>query len=166
MQERWIPKEYAHISPFLRNKTRSGVCYGHESSFPHQQKTHVCLPTKVRFLNDVCLRQMMLALPMMTASPNDAWLRHILWQTSHHCGTKWRNIILSEAKNIISPQGDASCINGIEIQSGCGATIEKRIPNSIRNSSRRWIKPSSRAFLVYAVKRVEKSIKIWYNTVR
>jgi hypothetical protein len=47
---------------------------------------------------------MMLASPMMTASPNDAWLRHILWQTSHHCGTKWSNIILSEAKNIISPQ--------------------------------------------------------------
>jgi hypothetical protein len=46
---------------------------------------------------------MMLALPMMTASPNDAWLRHILWQTSHHCGTQWSNIILSEAKNIISP---------------------------------------------------------------
>jgi len=43
----------------------------------HQQKTHFCLPTKVRFLNDVCLRQMMLASPMMTASPNDAWLRHI-----------------------------------------------------------------------------------------
>ena len=69
----------------------------------HQQKTHFCLPTKVRFLNDVCLRQMMLATPMMTATPNDAWLRHILWQTSHHCGTKWSNIILSEAKNIISP---------------------------------------------------------------
>jgi len=31
-----------------------------------------------------------------------------LGQTSHHCGTKWSNIILSEAKNIISPQGDAS----------------------------------------------------------
>ena len=30
-----------------------------------QQKTHFCLPTKVRFLNDVCLRQ------MMTATPND-----------------------------------------------------------------------------------------------
>ena len=28
-----------------------------------QQKTHVCLPTKVRFLNDVCLRQMMTASP-------------------------------------------------------------------------------------------------------
>ena len=28
-----------------------------------QQKTHFCLPTKVRFLNDVCLRQMMLASP-------------------------------------------------------------------------------------------------------
>ena len=41
---------------------------------------------------------------MMTATLNDAWLRHILWQTAHHCGTKWSNIILSEAKNIISPQ--------------------------------------------------------------
>jgi len=50
---------------------------------------------------------MMLASPMMTASPNDAWLRHILWQTLHHCGTKWSNIILSEAKNIIS-HGDTS----------------------------------------------------------
>jgi len=59
---------------------------------------------KFLFLNDVCLRQMMLATPMMTASPNDAWLRHILWQTSHHCGTKWSNIILSEAKNIMSPK--------------------------------------------------------------
>jgi len=29
----------------------------------------------------------------MTASPNDVWLRHILRQTSHHCGTKWSNII-------------------------------------------------------------------------
>jgi hypothetical protein len=47
---------------------------------------------------------MMLASPMMTATPNDAWLRHILGQTSHHCGTKWSNIILSKAKNIISPQ--------------------------------------------------------------
>ena len=42
-----------------------------------QQKTHFCLPTKVRFLNDVCLRQMMLASPMMTASPDDVWLSHI-----------------------------------------------------------------------------------------
>ena len=71
--------------------------------YPYQQKTHFCLSTKVRFLNDVCLWQMMLAAPMMMASPNDVWLRHILWQTSHHCGTKWSNIILSEAKNIISP---------------------------------------------------------------
>ena len=78
---------------------------------PCQQKTHLCLLTKVRFLNDVCQSsqcelygKMMLATPVMTASPNDAWLRHILWQTSHHCETKWSNIILSEAKNIISPQ--------------------------------------------------------------
>ena len=39
-----------------------------------QQKTHFCLRTKVRFLNDVCLRQMMLATPMMTATPNDVCL--------------------------------------------------------------------------------------------
>ena len=32
---------------------------------PHQQKTHFCLPTKVRLLNDVCLWQ------MMRAAPND-----------------------------------------------------------------------------------------------
>jgi hypothetical protein len=64
----------------------------------------------VRFLNDVCQSspselygKMMLALPMMTASPNDVCLRAHRGQTSHHCGTKWRNIILSVAKNIISP---------------------------------------------------------------
>ena len=66
-------------------------------------KTHFCLPTKVHFLNDVCLWQMMFASPMMMASPNDVCLRA-------HKG-KYRiiasetsNIILSEAKNIISPQ--------------------------------------------------------------
>ena len=48
---------------------------------PSYQKTHFCLPTKVRFLNDVCLRQMMLASPMMTATPNDVCL------TAH-----WANI--------------------------------------------------------------------------
>jgi len=67
-------------------------------------KTYKAAPMMTATPNDVCLRQMMLASPMMTATPNDAWLRHILWQTSHHCGTQWSNIILSEAKNIISPQ--------------------------------------------------------------
>ena len=33
-----------------------------------QQKTHFCMPTKVRFLNDVCLRQMMLASPHFMAN--------------------------------------------------------------------------------------------------
>ena len=66
------------------------------------KKTHFCLPTKVRFLNYVCLRQMMLATPMMTASPNDAWLRHILGQTSHHCGTKWSNIIFAKQMHHIA----------------------------------------------------------------
>jgi hypothetical protein len=49
----------------------------------------------------------MLATPMMTASPNDAWLRHILWQTSHHCGTQWSNIIFAKQMHHIAV-GDAS----------------------------------------------------------
>ena len=63
--------------------------------------------TKVRFLNDVCLRQMMLASPMMTATPNDVWLCHILWQTSHHCETKWSNIIFAQQMHHVAI-GDAS----------------------------------------------------------
>ena len=43
---------------------------------PHsdQQKTHFCLLTKVRFLNDVCLRQMILASPNDVRYANDACL--------------------------------------------------------------------------------------------
>ena len=72
-----------------------------------QQKTHFCLVTKVRFLNDVCLWQMMLATAVMTASPNDVCLRA-------HRG---KHRIIAErsgatsylrSKCIISPQGDAS----------------------------------------------------------
>ena len=40
---------------------------------------------------------------MMTASPNDAWLRHI-WGKHRIIASETSNIILSEAKNIISPQ--------------------------------------------------------------
>jgi len=54
------------------------------------------------FFNDVCLRQMMLASPMMTPTPNDAWLRHILWQTSHHCETQWSNIIFAKQMHHIA----------------------------------------------------------------
>ena len=71
------------------------------------KKSLLSTKTKVAFLNDGCLRQMMLESPMMTASPNDAWLRHILWQTSHHCGTKWSNIIFAEQMHHIAA-GDAS----------------------------------------------------------
>ena len=57
--------------------------------------------TKVRFLNDVCLRQMMLAVPMMTATPNDVCLR--AHKGKHRIiASETSNIILSEAKNIIS----------------------------------------------------------------
>ena len=44
---------------------------------------------------------------MMTATPNDAWLRHILWQASHHCETKWNNIIFAKQMHHIAV-GDAS----------------------------------------------------------
>ena len=72
---------------------------------PHRQTKNAPLSTKtkVRFLNDVCLWQMMLATPMMTASPNDACLR--AHRGKHRIiATKGSNIILSKAKNIISPQ--------------------------------------------------------------
>ena len=71
-----------------------------------QQKTHFCLVTKVRFLNDVCLRQMMLAPPMMTASPNDVCLT--AHDGKHHIiATKGSNIIFAKQMHHIAA-GDAS----------------------------------------------------------
>ena len=60
-------------------------------------------------LNDVCLWQMMLAPPMMTASPNDVRYANDVCLRAHRgkhriIATKGSNIILSKAKNIISPQ--------------------------------------------------------------
>ena len=53
-----------------------------------QQKTHFCLPTKVRFLNDVCLRQ------MMTATPNDVRCANDVCLTAH-----WANI--ASLRNVV-----------------------------------------------------------------
>ena len=45
---------------------------------------------------------------MMTASPNDVrfandmWLRHVLWQASHHCEMKWSNIIFAKQMHHIA----------------------------------------------------------------
>ncbi|MBQ3483390.1 MAG: hypothetical protein IJA78_04360 [Clostridia bacterium] len=58
-------------------------------------------------MNDVCLRQMMLASPMMTATPNDVWLRHILGQTSHHCDQREQHHFERGEKHHIAV-GDAS----------------------------------------------------------
>ena len=58
----------------------------------HTQKEKHCDSGAFLFGNDVCLRQMMLAKPMMTASPNDVCLR------AH--GGKHR-IIASETSNIM-----------------------------------------------------------------
>ncbi len=57
-----------------------------------QQKSLICLPDKLGFFNDICLRQMILAPPMMMATPNDVCL------TAHY--GKHR-IIASETSNII-----------------------------------------------------------------
>ena len=101
---------YRSITSKLPNGLEISLCAstrGFESLSLRQQKTHFCLQTKVRFLNDVCLRQMMLALPMMTASPNEAWLRHILWQTSHHCDQREQHHFERSEKHHIAV-GDAS----------------------------------------------------------
>jgi len=50
---------------------------------------------------------MMLASPMMTATPNDAWLRHILRQTSHHCDQREQHHFERSEKHHIAA-GDAS----------------------------------------------------------
>ena len=102
-----IYKVFIGVSPSGKAKDFDSFTRKFKSCYPCQQKTHFCLVTKVRFLNDVCLRQMMLATPMMTASPNDTWLRHILEQTSHHCGTQWSNIIFAKQMHHIAV-GDAS----------------------------------------------------------
>ena len=44
---------------------------------------------------------------MMTASPNDACLRHVLWQTSHHCVAKRSGIMFAKQMHHIAA-GDAS----------------------------------------------------------
>jgi len=75
-----------------------------------QQKTHFCLPTKVRFLNDVCLRQMMTASPNDVRFANDAWLRHILEQTSQHCDRREQHHFERSEKHHIAA-GDASFDN-------------------------------------------------------
>ena len=95
--------------------------------------------TKVRFLNDVCLRQMMWASPNDDADANDVCLR--AHKGKHRIiASETNNIILSVAKNIISPQaihhltnsrfyGTIVAIGGVVMHSGlaggnqCAAAI-------------------------------------------
>ena len=72
-----------------------------------QQKTHFCLVTKVRFLNDVCLWQMMLASPMMFAL---RMMRGFATFYGKHRIIAKRSGATSylRSKCIISPQGDVS----------------------------------------------------------
>ena len=65
--------------PILQNEPIR-ILYPFHSPFTEKSR----LQKQSAFFNDVCLRQMMLASPSDVRLANDAWLRHILWQTSHH----------------------------------------------------------------------------------
>ena len=86
---------------------RESVAWVQIPPSPPTKKEPLSTKTKVLFLNDVCLRQMMTATPNDVRCANDAWLRHILVQTSHHCGTQWSNIIFAKQMHHIAA-GDAS----------------------------------------------------------
>ena len=89
-------------------EVQSHTKYGERiSPSPPTKNALLSTKTKVRFLNDVCLRQMMWASPNDVRFANDVWLCHILWQTSHHCETKWSNIIFAKQMHHIAV-GDAS----------------------------------------------------------
>jgi len=62
----------------------------------------------VRFLNDVCLRQMMLATPMMTATPNDVCLTAHWGQTSHHSRNEVEQHHFERSEKHHIAAGDAS----------------------------------------------------------
>ena len=54
---------------------------------------------------------MMLAMPMMAATPNDVWLRHVFRQTSHHCDRKKQHHFERSEKmlcDIIAKMSDAN----------------------------------------------------------
>ena len=86
---------------------RESVAWVQIPPSPPTKKEPLSTKTKVLFLNDVCLRQMMTASPNDVRCANDAWLRHIWRQTSHHCGTQWSNIIFAKQMHHIAA-GDAS----------------------------------------------------------
>ena len=64
--------------------------------------------TKVRFLNDVCLRQMMTASPNDVRFANDARLRHIWGQTSHHSRNEVEQHHFERSEKHHIAAGDAS----------------------------------------------------------
>ena len=78
-----------------------------------QQKTHFCLPTKVRFLNDVCQSSLCeLYGKMMLATPNDVRYANDVCLTAHWgkhriIATNGSNIIFAKQMHHIAV-GDAS----------------------------------------------------------
>ena len=83
----------------VRNLIKERQKYLFRSLLPEKRPTR----KSWSFFNDVCLWQMMKAVPMMTASPNDVCLR--AHKGKHRIiASETSNIILSEAKNIMSPQ--------------------------------------------------------------
>ena len=78
-------RKHSSLAQSVEHLTVNQVVAGSSPAGGANKKTSFVYWTKEVFFNDVCLRQMMLATPMMTATPNDVWLRHILGQISHHC---------------------------------------------------------------------------------
>ena len=69
-----IRDDSGSIRKVLKTERSFIATRGFNSLHLRQQKTHFFLPTKVRFLNDVCLRQMMLACANDVRYANDVCL--------------------------------------------------------------------------------------------
>ncbi len=90
-----------------------GDSYGFKSRLSHQRNEQ---PKGCSFFfgaNDVCLRQMMLASPMMLAYANDVLLRKMIGkhriiasETSNIIMNEVNNIIMNEVNNIIFEQSE------------------------------------------------------------
>ena len=76
---------------------------GSESHHRHQQKSLICLPTNQAILNDVCLRQMMLAAPNDVRYANDVCLT-AHWGKRRIIAERSGATSYLRSKCIISPQ--------------------------------------------------------------
>ena len=102
-----------------------------ESCHSDQQKTHFCLPTKVRFLNDVCLRQMMQGFATFLA--NIASLRNAVEQhhfersEKHHIAVRRCIIVASSLRVMLIAYSYRTVILSLVEQGGVGKRTVFRV---------------------------------------